>query len=87
MQQEMRHLLLLEKEQEQQAQMLLHRLEELSPKPELEQFSSLLPMPSSPSLQMQQQGSSLGLWLAEGLSTPSPSLPSSAPSESQSKAT
>jgi hypothetical protein len=56
LQQEMRHLLLEELELEQEQKRLSHRLEELSPRPVLEQGDSLLfltpvPPPSQDSLQ------------------------------------
>jgi len=42
LQMEMRHLLLLEKELEQEQRRIQHRLEELSPTPELERYESLV---------------------------------------------
>jgi len=44
---EMRHLLLLEKELEQEQTRIRHRLEELNPKPVLERFETLLPLPEA----------------------------------------
>jgi hypothetical protein len=41
---EMRHLLLLEKELEQEQARIQHRLEELSPKPVLDRYQTLLPL-------------------------------------------